>query len=315
MNVDEFQKQESIRRFAMEQLPHMIEERLSDYDLESVYARESTRNNGRVLVGITVSPRGREMAPCIYVEPYLPPDPSRFLQKGTWERVADRLAADFRYALDMLEPEGEPIFLAEEIPEKLILDVVNLEKNSEVLKEQPHREFLDLAIVMQWLVTCGGRTGRIPVTHDILEEWGRSFDDLYDTALENTIRRYPGRLDPLGEVVSEMSHGLVSDMPNPMYYIGTQHGLQGVAAILYPGLLHSLYERLGEAYYVIPSSVNELLALPVSMEPDPERLDNLIWEVNTYMLDRSEVLSDSLYLYSPESDSLEILHSLENTLE
>ena len=306
MKVDEFQKQESIRRFAMEQLPDMIKERLADLSPESVYARESIKNNGKVLLGITVVPKDRDMAPCIYVERYIPPDPSRFLQEGVWERIADKMAGDFRYALNLMEPEGESLFLPEDIPEKLVLDVVNLEKNRNSIGDQPYREYMDLAILMRWETICGGRTGKIPVTREILEEWGRSYDELYDIALKNTVRKYPGRIAPLEEILNEYSHGLIRDLESPFYYIGNESGLRGVAAILYPGLLRSLYDRIGAPYYVIPSSINELLALPVSFEPDRERLDGLIWEVNTYMLDRSEILSDSLYQYQPDIDQLVI---------
>ena len=307
MNVDEFQKHDSIRRFAMAELPVMIEERLRDISPAEVYSREILKNNGKVLLGITVVVKDSDMAPCIYVESYLPPDPSEFLRQGVWEDVADRMASDFRYALDMMEPDPEILFRTEDIPEKLVLDVINRDKNRKLLENFPYREYLDLAVLMKWEVVCGGRTGRIPITNEILKDWGRTFDELYDIALQNTMRKNPQRLAPLNEVLEQLSQGVLQDVESPFYYVSTERGLQGAVAILYPGLLKELYEKLQDVYYLIPSSINELLALPKNLGPDHGRLMELIGDVNSNMLDQTEILSDSLYIYVPESDQLKIV--------
>ena len=307
MNVDEFQKQTGIREFAKTELPDMIRERLSDYQLTSVYASETVKNNGKVLLGITVVPKGQEISPCIYVEPYIPPDPSRLRGKETWSKVADRLANDFRYALDSIKPESVTIFDPAGIEENLVLELVNREKNLELLKDRPYRSYLDLAAIMKWRVFCGGRAGTVAISNEVTETWDIPVDELFDIALQNTMRLYPPRVDPLDEVIREISQGILSDIDSPFYYVGTKHGLKGSIALLYPGLLRQIYETIGETYYLIPSSINELLALPESYESDQDRLRDLIWEVNTYMLDRSDVLADTLYRYNPEYDKLEML--------
>ena len=89
--------------------------------------------------------------------------------------------------------------------------------------------------------------------------------------------------------------------------------------MIYPGIGKRIYETVGEAYYLIPSSMDELLAIPVGFASDPEqeegsgeespadRLKEIIQEVNTEVLNRTEILSDSLYYYSVEEDRFEIV--------
>ena len=332
MNVEEFQRQKKIREFAKEHLPEMVRQRLTDRSISEVYSKESVKNNGEVYLGITVVPAGQEIAPCIYVESYIPPDPAVFQQEGVWEKVADRMAFDFRYALDTVEPKAEELFLEKDIKDKLILKVVNRDRNDKLLSMYPHKDFLDLSVLLEWEVTCGGRIGYIHISDAILQNWGQSFDEMYQVALENTMRKYPGKVEPLENVLRELigddnsicPHGILgasdsgassetageetlSDFKSPFYYLGTSRSVQGVVVLLYPEMMKEVYRKIKEPFYVLPSSVNELLVLPCSFEPRHDRLKNLVWEVNTYVLDRADILSDLLYVYDPESDELKVL--------
>ena len=315
MNINEFQRLEDLRSYAAEHLPQMIRERLSDRQILDVFARNSYKNNGTVRLGITVVSE-QKLSPCIYIEPYIPPDPAVFQQEGVWDKIADRLALDFRYALDALEPNPEELYQEKDISERLILRAVNHDRNEKLISMYPHRDYLNLSILMEWETTCGGRTGYIYITDQVLEVWGSSFDELYEVALKNTMRKYPGRFEPLGDVLKDIlgedpgtflrEDGSIG-LNSPFYYLGTTRVMQGAVALIYPGILKEVYRTIGEPFYVIPSSVNELLVLPCSFEKDRAYLNNLVWEVNTYVLDRSEILSDVMYVYDPESEELEII--------
>ena len=305
MNVDEFQRHKGIRETAKEKLPELIREKLEDYQLESVYAHDAMKKNGQLLLGVTVVPKGQDMAPCIYVEPYLPPDPAQLSGHEIWEQVAERMAKDFRYALEVIEPDQVKLFDAAWLEEKLVLELVNKEKNLSLLKNNTYKEFMDLAAMLRWEMVCGNRVGSAAISEQVVREWGRSVDELYDIALANCMKKYPARIEPLRNVLDEMSRGLLTDVDSPFYYVGTERGVQGSIAILYPGVLKEIYEKMGEPYYIIPSSINELLALPVGAEDETGYLMDLIHEINSHMLDKTEVLTDALYRYRVETDTLE----------
>ena len=49
----------------------------------------------------------------------------------------------------------------------------------------------------------------------------------------------------------------------------------GAAALFYPGVMDRLREMLGD-FYVIPSSVHELLLLPITADADPKNISEMI---------------------------------------
>ncbi len=307
MNVDELQRHKDIRNDAKNRLPDMIRERLGDYQLESVYAHDVMKNNSQVLLGVTVVPKEQDMAPCIYVEPYLPPDPARFSDERIWDGIAERMARDFRYALEVIEPDQVELFDENGLEEKLILELISRDRNRELLENGVYKEYLDLAAVLRWEMICGGRIGSVSVSKPVFRKWGRSLDELYQIALRNTMRKYPLRIEPLRDVIEDLSQGLLPSTDSPFFYVGTERGIQGSIAILYPGALREIYRRIGEEYYIIPSSINELLALPAQDVAGLEYLKDLISEINSNMLERTEVLTDALYVYRPDLDELEIV--------
>ena len=185
------------------------------------------------------------------------------------------------------------------------MDLLKIEMILSMLKNNTYKEFLDLAAMLRWEMVCGNRVGSAAISEQVVREWGRSVDELYDIALANCMKKYPARIEPLRNVLDEMSRGLLTDVDSPFYYVGTERGVQGSIAILYPGVLKEIYEKMGEPYYIIPSSINELLALPVGAEDETGYLMDLIHEINSHMLDKTEVLTDALYRYRVETDTLE----------
>jgi len=340
MKTEKLQKaietHDDIASMIREKLPEMLKERmiLKDPGLDPEKLKFSTqelvKNNGTKLIGIQMEKEGENLSPCIYLERYLPDQVSALRDEEVWERVADRLVSDFQYAAEIVSPTVCPenagssrdMFRREEIPDHLVLSLVNREMNSDALKKGPYRSFLDLAVIMEWEIRCGGRRGCMRVSDELFSFWEKTFDELYDVALENTMRKYPERIEKLDAVIRDvLSDHCDSDrccfLPasSPFYYCGTGNGLSGSVAMIYPGFGKKIYETIGEDYYLVPSSVDELLAIPVRFEPDDgsddpspaERLKEIIREVNTEVLNRTDVLSDSLYRYSVENDCFEIV--------
>ena len=54
----------------------------------------------------------------------------------------------------------------------------------------------------------------------------------------------------------------------------------------------------------MPSSIHEVIILPVSMAPSWEELDLIVREMNQTQLDREDVLSDRVYFYCREKEKL-----------
>ena len=77
--------------------------------------------------------------------------------------------------------------------------------------------------------------------------------------------------------------------------------------MIYPGVLRALADDLGENFYILPSSVHEILLLPDSGAEDARYLREMIREVNATQVEPEEVLSDNLYYFDRLKNRMEIV--------
>lgn len=195
---------------------------------------------------------------------------------------------------------------------------VNRERNLEMLKSMPHRQFHDLAVTYYVPVALTGSTGRIAVTDGFLGMWGVDEETLYRHAVENTRRMLPVELlsmeDVFREILPEENSG--TRQPGqaggesiiPMYVLRCGKGEQATAAaILYESALQEFAGQHGD-FYILPSSVFEVMLVPVD-NPLPEDslyFRSMVREINRAQRLPEEVLSDSVYLYHADTGKIEI---------
>ena len=93
---------------------------------------------------------------------------------------------------------------------------------------------------------------------------------------------------------------------------------RGTADILAPDILkwkyieskvsdimkEKIYEEIGENYYLLPSSIHEMIIVPESNSPSREHLNEMITEVNQTQVDEEEFLSDCVYYYNSSTKTL-----------
>lgn len=62
--------------------------------------------------------------------------------------------------------------------------------------------------------------------------------------------------------------------------------------------------KLGGSYYVIPSSIHEVLAIPAAPDVEVDSLNRLVMEANLLHVPENEQLSDGVYLYDGSTGKL-----------
>ena len=296
-----------IDTFIMERLPGMVEERLTGLPVKGIYARKVLKNNGVRYRGIYVELEQADMTPCIYADPYLPADISGLQDEEDWNSIADRMARDICFALSRADSGIVKEIGPGGIPDHLELELINKKKNAELLKKVPHRDFLDLAIILVWTVSVDGRRGVIKVNDEVMSLLGSNFDELFEAAFENVRRRYSVKIAPVDDVVEDLSGIRPMPVDSGLYLMTLEGRTGGGIAMLYPEMTRELYERIGEPYYLIPSSIHEVLAVSRSIEMEWRDVRNMICEVNREVLSPEDVLSDSLYIYDPEKGKISLM--------
>lgn len=264
------------------------------------------KNNGIIMDGLSIRKEGKRVAPMIYLDSYY----REYLDGRSLRGICDQILeccedSDFEEHFDV-DFFREP----ERVRPTVAYRLINYEKNRELLQEIPHLPFLDLAVIFYSLLTdtpVGHATVLIRNSH--LELWGKNTSWLYEAAKENTEKLLPKRLVSMEDMIYELSEG--KQEPEyagvPMYVLTNSRKSFGAACLLYDGVLGECFRRLEESYYLIPSSVHEVILIPASAVGDSRELCALVQEMNRTQVRSTEVLSDTVYLYSEETRRLEMI--------
>lgn len=115
---------------------------------------------------------------------------------------------------------------------------------------------------------------------------GRSSDALWDKALKNTC-------DDI--MIAGLRNMLGIDNDNSgIYVITNRDALLGAACILNK---EALGRKLPHGkYYMIPSSIHEVLLRRVAPDLDQKTLEDMVKDVNSTVVSPSDVLSDKVYV-------------------
>ena len=75
----------------------------------------------------------------------------------------------------------------------------------------------------------------------------------------------------------------------------------------HPGILRTAAKKLGGAYYILPSSMHEVLLLAKDKDTDPSQLKEIVEEVNLTDAVSTDFLSNHVYEYDSDEDTVTIV--------
>ena len=147
---------------------------------------------------------------------------------------------------------------------------------------------------------------RLVIREEMLEPMAMDKKTLFDTALRNTVEKNPAVFFDLkesamcshqGECVNLLESGerLAPAGAGPGFVLTNSRLYWGAGALFYPGVIERIHELLDGDFYVLPSSVHELIIVPVE-DQDPEMLVEMIRSANRSVVEPGEVLADDLYV-------------------
>jgi hypothetical protein len=187
---------------------------------------------------------------------------------------------------------------------RIICTLVNRRLNKESLLEMPYIPFRDLAITFRIVFSNEpGNIATAQICNEHMELWGVSIEDITKVALQNTQRLFPVMLKSMDEVLKDVL-GKDDMTKDVMYLLSNQLVYNGSITILYPRCLKKIADMLGENFYILPSSIHEVILLRESFAEDAEYLRWMIQEVNATEVAPEEILSDRAYYYDRETDTI-----------
>ena len=205
----------------------------------------------------------------------------------------------------------------EKFNKNIIFKLINKDKNTELLKTVPHKEYLDLAVIFYVVLSKDDESLKCKlINNEIFRDWVATVDMLMEDAVENTPRllglKIRGILTTLADILHDDDFKAVAeeeDSDLPLYVVTNRNSMHGAAVLLYRDLLKAFAARKKSDVYIIPCSIHELIMIPTVECPgiDPQELKNLIYYVNRNELREDEFLSDNLYFYDVVKDEITIV--------
>lgn len=292
----------------------------------TVNVKRIVKNNGIVLHSIVISEKEMNISPNIYLDEF-----HKAYEEGeTFRDIMDEVIRIYEESR-MKENVDMSFFLEyENMKNRVVYKIISYEKNKDLLVQVPHMPFLDLAIVFYCHVPkreLGSAT--ILIYNNHLDMWKITKEQLFQDAKRNTPRMMPARLLAMEEIMKEilmkdlktvredaveaeitqqLLESLTEDtIKGKMYVLGNQMKLFGAAVLLYEHVLEAVADKIGSSFFILPSSIHEVILIPDNEELEAEELWKMVCEINATEVEPEEVLTDSVYYFSNKNKKMEKL--------
>ena len=205
-------------------------------------------------------------------------------------------------------------FTTDEILRNIRMELINADRNRELLSHVPHRMVADLAVIYKFIIqdTGEGIIGATLTNHTIAG-MGIHEDELFRKAMNNRRENAPYVIKNLEDIIHGLNESLgMKETPKEdgldsfldCSVLTSQDGLFGASCILYPEAVKELAVSKGGNFLLLPSSIHEWLVIPDIGISD--ELEDIVRFVNQNEVGEEEVLSDHVYYYDVQKQELSI---------
>ena len=222
----------------------------------------------------------------------------------------------------LIEEQGiEKLNDVEWVKNHMIMQFINTERNQELLKTLPHREFLDLSIIYRIIFEAPMEGMSSIIKNKMAKNYNLSEEDLYQIAYENTRKISEPILLPSSRVYFEMFINEHDEIPDEllsllkqqdvnekeMYVMTNKSKCYAAAGILYDDILSELADKFESDLYVMPSSIHDMMVVSAKEYYDTEILFDMVKSANEESVALEEQLSNQVYHYSRETHTFSIV--------
>ena len=198
-----------------------------------------------------------------------------------------------------------------QVKDKLYIRVSDAQENAYILSNSPHKEVDGLAVSYHIAFENGhGIEASTTVTNNLLKMYGITEEQLHNDAMASSQQLLPVHMVSLAEMMGQMM-GMDADMVRPtmdepqLMVLTNEQALHGAGVLFYPDMMDTIADYFGSDYFVLPSSIHEVLLLPDDGTVDPDVLENMVQDVNMAAVAPEERLSDHAYHYDAKDHVLE----------
>lgn len=279
------------------------------------------KNNDTVLYGLCNVKDGTSITLTIYL--------NKYFDEYRDGRIMDSILKEITHIYEHNKKPNMQVNVTDitdfsKVKNHIVLKLVNRERNNDLLKDIPFVSFCDLVVIFSIMVSADAEgTASITVKNNLIDYWKVDVDTLYKIAKENTEKLLPAKIQSMNEIMMEMFRSdmgsdifsdaefneffkeVTGDNSEPTMYVArNSNGINGATVMLYDGIIREFARKMGKDVFIIPSSIHEIIIVPDNGSMDADDIRNMVVDVNSSQVAPEEALSDSVYRYSRDNDSI-----------
>ncbi len=274
---------------------------------------ETVKNNGVVQSGIQCHRPGDRIDSIVYTDVHFGWTQQGVPLADVMENIAETVKGSFQKDISM----SMDIIRDYEVAKKyLSVRVVKTAANYRKLAELPHRTVEDLAMyyVVKLPQQIEGEGASFCVNNRLLKLWNVTEEQLYGDAIKNERECKSARLVNMVTMLKELDgirsqENLMDGEPLTedyfeknlnLFVLTNQERINGAAMMMVPDVMDKVSELIPQGFYILPSSIHEVLIMPKDGNAISKELGDLVRDINRSHVSRDEVLSDRAYEYDRE---------------
>lgn len=208
----------------------------------------------------------------------------------------------------------------EQMKQTIAIEVVSAERNKEMLENIPHQMMEDMAVVYRFVIESdnGGR-GTILATHKLLESMETTAEQLFEDAMKIAPEKHPVVIKGMWAMLEEIMgpEGEFRLTPEDllgeekMFVATVPDKIHGAGVIAYPDFMEQAKEALGCDFFILPSSIHEVILVKDDGATDYSELKGIVEMVNAEQVPIDEQLTDNVYHYDSQDKVFELAEKFE----
>lgn len=276
-----------------------VKEEVAKRTGRAVVVHPVIKNNDTVYHGLVIMEPVLNVSPTIYLDTYF----HEYMDGVSMEDIIEDIVKTYKENSPTKDFDISLFKDFNKAKHRIIMKVVNTEKNKKLLKKVPHIPFYDLSVVFLVDVTQAmNEYATILIHNQHLDYWDVGVEELYKLAKENTPRQLQPRLDDLHDVFEYITGESLPFLKKLGIQILTNHlHIHGATCIAYPKLLKELFDNFKANVIIIPSGIHEVLVFSEKNMPnghDLECISKMVRSVNQEDVENQDILSNHVYRFN-----------------
>lgn len=199
---------------------------------------------------------------------------------------------------------------------RLFMRLINYDRNADILQNVVYKTLDDIAfVVCAILDECEDNLISTKILKSMVKKWGKNEDDIFNEAIENTYHMSPPRFYMLEKMLLNNNYSGDSFMNSDDTFqlndrfvgnlLSTTRQINGAIAVFLPGVAEKISEMLKSDFYMVFTSIHEVMIHSTKSGVDPSDLKNVLKSTIAEVTREQDYLTEKIYKYNKKAHKFE----------